>query len=489
MTTWFAQNSGVNIDSVNQWNDLANGTGNWLTWASLGAADVLVANGKTAITINVAVVCGELTTIANGGTAGGGFTWPGGVAITANLRPGTTQLLTPSGSGARAITGDCFGSPSTGTAYACGPTSDTITVTGSITGGATNLARVFNNCTSMIVVGNLTGGTVAADTYAINLDAAGTIVITGNVSASSIGQAIYINSGTATVTVTGTITATTGVPAIKQNAGTLNLRHNGLLVASASGTLPVGSAILNLLIDPTSEQQHTYRVNNAGVAGAARSLYTGGVNLGQPATANVRSGTVFGASSEYTGTLAVPSPTLVAIGVATDNTVGSYSASGGLDAAGVRDALGLATANLDTQLGGIQSDTDDIPTAADIADAVWDEPTAGHTTAGTYGGRIVRSTNSNTTVQITGSHHIAADVHDVQPDGLSGSTEIIAILADTNNILDGVAWILADATGAIAAPQSATATAILTTFGATYTVQYAGLTSTGVRAAPTLSKV
>ena len=51
---------------------------------------------------------------------------------------------------------------------------------------------------------------------------------------------------------------------------------------------------------------------------------------------------------------------------------------------------------------------------AEIADGVWDEPTAGHTTAGTYGGRIVRSTNSNVEVQITGSHHIAADVHEFQ---------------------------------------------------------------------------
>ena len=49
-----------------------------------------------------------------------------------------------------------------------------------------------------------------------------------------------------------------------------------------------------------------------------------------------------------------------------------------------------------------------------IADGVWDEATAGHTTAGTYGGRIVRSTNSNVEVLITGSNHIAADVHEFQ---------------------------------------------------------------------------
>ena len=53
-------------------------------------------------------------------------------------------------------------------------------------------------------------------------------------------------------------------------------------------------------------------------------------------------------------------------------------------------------------------------TTAGIADAVWDEATSGHTTAGTYGGRIVRAINSNNELQLTGSHHAAADVHEFQ---------------------------------------------------------------------------
>jgi hypothetical protein len=53
-------------------------------------------------------------------------------------------------------------------------------------------------------------------------------------------------------------------------------------------------------------------------------------------------------------------------------------------------------------------------TTAGIADAVWDEATSGHTTSGTYGGRIVRSINSNNELQLTGSHHAAADVHEFQ---------------------------------------------------------------------------
>jgi hypothetical protein len=45
---------------------------------------------------------------------------------------------------------------------------------------------------------------------------------------------------------------------------------------------------------------------------------------------------------------------------------------------GRRAALGLGSANLDTQLG-------DLPTAAENADAIWDELLSGHTTAGTAG--------------------------------------------------------------------------------------------------------
>ena len=56
--------------------------------------------------------------------------------------------------------------------------------------------------------------------------------------------------------------------------------------------------------------------------------------------------------------------------------------SGGLDAAGVRAAIGLASANLDTQLAAL-------PTAAENADAVWDEATSGHTSAGSYGASVI----------------------------------------------------------------------------------------------------
>jgi hypothetical protein len=52
-----------------------------------------------------------------------------------------------------------------------------------------------------------------------------------------------------------------------------------------------------------------------------------------------------------------------------------------LDAAGVRTAVGLASANLDTQLAAL-------PTAAENADAVWDEVLSGHLTAGSTGNAL-----------------------------------------------------------------------------------------------------
>jgi hypothetical protein len=54
-----------------------------------------------------------------------------------------------------------------------------------------------------------------------------------------------------------------------------------------------------------------------------------------------------------------------------------------------------------------------------IADSVWEEALTDHTTSGTYGARVVRSVNSNNTIQLTGSHHAAADIHDLQPGVIS----------------------------------------------------------------------
>ena len=136
---------------------------------------------------------------------------------------------------------------------------------------------------------------------------------------------------------------------------------------------------------------------------------------------------------------------------------------------------------------------------AEIADGIWDEATAGHTTAGTYGGRIVRATNSNVEVQITGSNHVAADVHAFQTDVIDSSAiaasavaEIQSGLATAANLLivsDGVGFLTSVMLGTISDAGTAGETYVITFGGATYTLDYTGLDATGNRTGVTRTKV
>jgi hypothetical protein len=69
------------------------------------------------------------------------------------------------------------------------------------------------------------------------------------------------------------------------------------------------------------------------------------------------------------------------------------------------------------------------PTESSIADAVWNEPMAGHTTTDTYGNSVLRAyNNTNAYLKTTGAGagHVGADVHEIQNDVITG-----AALADS----------------------------------------------------------
>lgn len=106
-----------------------------------------------------------------------------------------------------------------------------------------------------------------------------------------------------------------------------------------------------------------YQVRTAST-GVIRSLYTADSVGGNPAVSNVRSGTVYGPAGELTGTCAVPGASSVLSGVPVDNTTGTVT----ITAADIRAAIGLASANLDTQLAAIP--TTAAPSASTIASAV-----------------------------------------------------------------------------------------------------------------------
>lgn len=142
------------------------------------------------------------------------------------------------------------------------------------------------------------------------------------------------------------------------------------------------------------------------VTGSVGSVATGGITAASIATdaigaAEIASdaGTELGTATWATTTRTLSAGTNIVLAKGT-----GITGFNDLDAAAVRTAIGLATANLDTQLSTIDtvanSILDDTGTAGVVVasasktgyelsaagvDAIWDEPKAGHVTANTYG--------------------------------------------------------------------------------------------------------
>jgi len=247
MTTWYAQNGSQNIDAAwnghdTMWNDAADGSGNWLTWSSLGSSDVLNANGKTAIAINVDVTCDTIKTgTGTGDTAGGGFTVAAARTMNCDVLAGTTTCVTDTcSSGTHVINGDITGgsvsgSPSAwtksgncnmtitgnltggvrpaayGIALSSANTSGVIQVTGDVTGGAGSGANgiMLSGTGPVTIDGNLTNG---ATSYAVQMGVDASLTVNGDV----IGGAyagVYLTNGTVTVN-EGSIYSTSSAKAI-----------------------------------------------------------------------------------------------------------------------------------------------------------------------------------------------------------------------------------------------------------------------------------
>jgi hypothetical protein len=386
-------------------------SGNWsdvATWdggATIPqAADTVVANGFT-VQINQDVTVVQVRTLASGGGAsGGGFVLQDTRTLTAAVLSGTTTCVTFSAASpaTAAVVGTVTGSAGTGSAYGVSCTSTgTLTITGAISSSgsspgvfnassgtinitgdctaAANMAAVMNNSTGAVnIVGNLTGGSNSNGLGAQN-NSSGILGLTGNATGGSGGAGLG-NQSTGTVNIAGNAVASGAAGVINASSGAVNITGHLIPSGTAAGAYNSGSAsgritvfgniqshssghagfgLGILTIDPSITLTHAYRVQNGGSIGAERTLYTGGPVLGHPDEEDVRDGTTFGSSSEFEGTLIVPDPAYVSLGVPTDDTVGTLAPS--LTAADIRDAVGLESANLDSQLAGIHNKTTNLP--------------------------------------------------------------------------------------------------------------------------------
>ena len=196
-----------------------------------------------------------------------------------------------------------------------------INITGNITGSAsTSILKstvYIPNAGTLNITGNINGATG----FAIGVASAATVNVIGNVTANS-NPSIFNATTACTIAVTGTITASTTAPAIYSSFALTSGYSSGTYV-KISGNV-VNSTNNMAVVAPrvtidTNTSSWLFQISTGG----NRTLYAAGVALGNPATNNVRLGTVYGASSELTGTLIVPSPSNVLQGVGTDATVGT----------------------------------------------------------------------------------------------------------------------------------------------------------------------
>jgi hypothetical protein len=197
----------------------------------------------------------------------------------------------------------------------------TLNITGNVT-ASTNTERASSTINSNTGTINITGNTTANITPAIYIIGAVNYTQIGNVNASTAQPAIYNQTTAATISVTGIITANTGSPAIYAAFALTNSYSSGTYV-KVSGNV-VNSTNNMAVVAPrvtidTNTSSWLFQISTGG----NRTLYAAGVALGNPATSNVRFGTTYGASSELTGTLRVPSAENVLSGVLTDNTTGT----------------------------------------------------------------------------------------------------------------------------------------------------------------------
>jgi len=127
--------------------------------------------------------------------------------------------------------------------------------------------------------------------------------------------------------------------------------------------------------------------------------------------------------------------------------VGSVTGAVGSVTGAVGSVTARVTANTD-QWGGVTVTGMPLPTAsyttpptvAQVVTGVYAALPADHTVSGSYGVRFILALNNNRTVQVTGSNHIAADVHEFQTDVISANaiaasavTEIQSGLATLDN--------------------------------------------------------
>jgi len=213
--------------------------------------------------------------------------------------------------------------------------------------------------------GIVVGGSGSYAYGAIN-NAAGTMTVTTATGGSGSNAYGAINNAAGTMTVDLAVgndygpggTHPYSAPGVSANNTVGQITQVKRVRFGAHGQSPIVGAV-QMVVDASNEG-----VFVTNYSGGTRTLTPSGASAQFPATSDVRSGVSYD-NGDKIGACAVPAASNVAVGIAVGNTTGTAV----LTAAGVRTAVGLASANLDTQLAAIGIDPAAIRTAVGMASA------------------------------------------------------------------------------------------------------------------------
>ena len=314
------------------------------------------------------------------------------LTITGSVTPGTTdtqpqqRTIISSSTGSLRISGSIFNAGGTYFGSTIWVTAATSTAVNGNIFGSSNVSGFYtiqNDSTGTVTITGSVNGAAGSATAVIGNLSTGTIIVTGSVSAGSVGPGI-LNNSTGTIIVTGSVTASVGGYGISNTvAGTTLITGSVAASRNASGVILTGAGLLRIqgpisasTVFPGIQSTSTgnvfltgpfLNVNNRNAVyaqnlqlisgstptwtfdtetfGEQRTLYTANYPGNFPATTNVRQGTIFGDTNQFTGTVAIPVTSNVLKGVPVDATTGSASFN-------TQNAWGFPTSSL-TATGSI----------------------------------------------------------------------------------------------------------------------------------------
>jgi hypothetical protein len=185
----------------------------------------------------------------------------------------------------------------------------------------------YSNVTAMKVTGNNTGvinyngPVIAANVPGIRLSAGTmTVNITGSVSCQGLSNTVdsaIISTVASTINVSGSITAAPNVPSIQSTSTSGLVRVTGPLI-SQNNYPAVYSPKIQWI--STSATYYTFQTEtfNQNI-----TLYDPVYPITYPSESDVRSGSLYGATNQLSGSMVIPAASNVRFGVPVDNTTGS----------------------------------------------------------------------------------------------------------------------------------------------------------------------